>query len=140
MSERNNNERNLLRKFLKQYSAAVLERERLENQKKTIESEYFSVECNIVGVSMIASDVQKQIDEQIRYNANLLVQIKDVLNYLPENSIQRKILDALYVDGMNWIKIERHFNYSSASVKRYAAEGLDKLLEYERVRELIRNI
>lgn len=132
-------DRERLRSFLKQYGSAVSERERLEMQKKRIESDYLFSQGDIVGVSMIIADVQKQIDEQIRYNAALLVQIKDVLNYLPENSIHRKILDAQYVDNMSWIKIERHFNYSTASVKRYAAEGLDELLKYERVREIIRN-
>lgn len=138
MSVRKNNDRSRLRDFLKQYSLAVSERERLENQKKSLEKAY-TFNGDIVGVSMITADIQKQIDKQIRYNAILLVQIKDVLNYLPDNSLQRKILDARYVDGMNWVQIERHFNYSEASVKRYEADGIDELLEYERVRALIRN-
>lgn len=136
---RKNSDRERLRMFLKQYNAAIQERERLEMQKRSIEKNYVSSQGEIVGISMIIADVQKQIDKQIRHNAMLLVQVKDVLNYLPDNSIHRKILDAVYIDGMNWARVERHFHYSEASVKRYAAEGLDELLKYERVRELIRN-
>lgn len=132
-----NYERNKLRKFLGQYTLAIKERERLENQKQRIERDYCG---DIPAAAMVAEEVQKKIDEQIRSNAALLVQIKDVLNYLPENSIQRKVLDAVYIDGMSWIQVERHFNYSSASVKRYAAAGLDELLKYERIRELIKGV
>lgn len=131
--------RKRLRFFLSRYNATVLERERLEAQKSKIERDYISSRGDIVGISMITADIQKHIDKEIRCNALLLAQIKDILSYLPDNSTQRKVLDARYIDRMNWVQIERHFNYSSATVKRYAARGLDELLKFERVRELIKN-
>lgn len=139
MKAKKNVEREHLRSFLKQYISATAERDRLEQQKRSIERDYLK-NGEIVGVSMVIADVQKQIDRQIRHNAKLLVQIKDILNYLPDTCIQRQILDALYIDGKSWLQIERHFNYSEASVKRYAAAGLDELLKFERVKELIKSL
>ncbi len=132
-----NYERKKIREFLGQYILAVQERERLENQRRRIERDYRN---GAPASKMVIEEVQIQIDEQISRNAALLVQIKDILNYLPENSTPRKVLDAVYIDGMSCAQCERHFNYSSASVKRYIAAGLDELLKYERVRELIKDM
>ena len=130
-----NHERKKLRAFLGQYILAVQERDRLENQRSRIEQSYRD---GTPAAKMIVEEVQKQIDEQISKIAVLLVRVKDILNYLPENSMQRKVLDAVYIDGMSCLQCERHFNYSTASVKRYIAAGLDELLEYERIREFIK--
>ena len=61
----------------------------------------------------------------------------NIIDFLPENSFERTIIENKYIDRMNWEKICNENHSSKSRTSRYWKKGLYKLLEYEKVRKTL---
>ena len=66
------------------------------------------------------------------------VRINDVIEFLPENSTERAILEYKYIDNYSWNKICNLEHMSRTPATQYWRKGLYKLLEFAKVQEIVR--
>ena len=67
----------------------------------------------------------------------VLENVMDVLEFLPEHSMERDILERKYIDLKSEGAIEKALAISRSTLNYYAAAGLDKLLTYDKVRAIL---
>lgn len=85
------------------------------------------------------SEIEDRIVKEKDQMSKRLLEIMDILDYLPEESEERMILELRHIDCYEWKDIVKRMNYSRASCNVYYNRAIDKLLEYKRVRKLIEN-
>lgn len=154
MGEKENKyyERNLLRDYLRQYKRcknkeAVL-RERIARISEYKNDPLKSVDITGMprggGISPGAASLTLEIDslmerveEQVAASVAVLENVMDVLEFLPEHSMERDILERKYIDLKSEGAIEKALAISRSTLNYYAAAGLDKLLTYDKVRAIL---
>lgn len=83
------------------------------------------------------SEIEDRIEKEKNRMAQRLLEIMDVLDYLPEESDERMVLELRHIDCYEWKDIVKEMNYSRTSCNTYYNKAIAKLLEYKRVRVLI---
>ncbi len=142
----------LLNKYLNQYKHCIGRKKALEHRRNEISREFSNPLSGIsydgmphgsgegVGCAAISfrlDEIDTRIKEQIDKSVKLLDEIMDVIGFLPENSIERTIIEHRYIDRMNWDKICRIENISRTPGNRYWRKGLYQLLEFKKVQQII---
>lgn len=59
-------------------------------------------------------------------------------DFLEENSTERMVLELRFIDCKGWAAIEKEMHLSRSSLFSYQDKGLDKLLTYKKVRQILR--
>lgn len=83
------------------------------------------------------SEIEERIDKEKDRMSKRLLEIMDVIDYLPVESEERMILELRHIDCYEWKDIVKKMNYSRTSCNTYYNRAIEKLLEYKRVRVLI---
>jgi len=138
--------------YLNQYRNCIRAKHALEYRRKDIIKEFGSPLSGVkydgmprgssegVGCAALSfrlDEIDSQIREQIKQAAETLCHIIDIVQLLPENSIERAIIEARYIDRLNWRQICHNCSFERAQANRYWKRGLYRLLEFERVKKLM---
>lgn len=83
-------------------------------------------------------EIDTRIREKIREMERIYVRINGIMEFLPENSTERSILEYRYLDGYGWRRICELEHMSRTPATRYWRKGLYRLLEYARIQEIVR--
>ena len=83
----------------------------------------------------IAGRIQGQIDTAERK----LTDIMNLLDFLPVDSLSRSIMENLYIDRWGWDKVCNENHISMSQAKRYWKQGLYSLLEFEKVKIIVKS-
>lgn len=83
-------------------------------------------------------EIQTRINEKIEEMKKEYVKISNVMDFLPENSTERAILEYKYIDSYSWSRICEIENISRTPATRYWRKGLYKLLEFAKIQEIVR--
>ena len=83
----------------------------------------------------IAGRIQGQIDTAERK----LTDIMNLLDFLPVDSLSRSIMENLYIDRWGWDKVCNENHISMSQAKRYWKQGLYSLLEFEKVKMIVKS-
>ena len=86
-----------------------------------------------VKLTMELDDVECQIGTQIERSVDVMLEISEMIEYLPQDSDERNVLEAKYIDCQNQYRIMRDLSISKSTLYRYARSGLEQLLEYEKI-------
>lgn len=86
-------------------------------------------------IDEIAERIQGQIDRAERK----LNDIMNLLDYLPVDSLSRAIMENLYIDRWGWDKVCNENHISMSQAKRYWKQGLYKMLEFEKVKIIVKS-
>lgn len=79
-------------------------------------------------------DIESRIKCQIETQKKTVEEIIDVIEYLPEESTERAILELRHIDCKTWNEICRLVHLTRSPCFEYYNRGLERLLSFKKVR------
>lgn len=147
-------EAKILNRYLYQYKDCIKRKKGLERRRTEIRKEFNPIKSpsldgmprvgNSIGESSATAIVYRldemdiKINEQINQATRILSDIINIIELLPENSLERLIIENRYIDRMEWEKVCKENHASKSKVKRYWKKGLYELLEFKRVKQILK--
>ena len=143
----------LLNQYLSQYKYCIDKKKSLENRRSEIVKE---LDCpfgavkmdgmprgsrSVEGFSAIffrLDEIDTKIKEQIETAAKMLSDIMNVIDFLPENSLERSIIENRYIDRYSWEMVCRENHISRTPATKSWRKGLYMLLEFKKVRQILK--
>lgn len=142
----------LLDKYLLQYKCCINKKRNLERRQKDIKWELDhplkgisydgmphgsgeGVGC--AAISFRLDEINTRIEEQREKSIKVLADIMDVIEFLPENSMERAIIEHRYIDRYSWGRICKEVHLSRTPATRHWKKGLYELLEYKKVQQIV---
>lgn len=153
MEGRLTDEAELLNQYLSQYRYCINKKRILEKRRAEIIREFDSplgamkmdgmprgsssgVGC--AALSFRLDEINTRIKEQMENAERVLADIMNVIDFLPENSLERSIIENRYIDRYNWERVCRENHISRTPATRKWRKGLYMILKYEKVQEILR--
>lgn len=142
----------LLDKYLSQYRNCMNRKKSLERRRNEIQREFNNplkavsydgmphgsgegVGC--AALSFRLDEIETRIKEQMEKSAKVLAEIMDVIEFLPENSTERIIIEHRYIDRYYWGRICKEVHLSRTPATKYLRKGLYQLLEFKKVQQIL---
>lgn len=144
----------LLNQYLNQYRYCISKKKSLEHRRDDIKKEFdhplkpvsydgmprgSSTGLGCAALVFRLDEIEERINEQINIATKALTEIMDVIEFLPDASIERCILEHRYIDRYSWEKICKIENISRTPATRQWRKGLYELLEFKKVQKLLRD-
>ena len=153
MEGRLTDEAELLNQYLSQYRYCINKKRILEKRRAEIIREFDSplgamkmdgmprgsssgVGC--AALSFRLDEINTRIKEQMENAERVLADIMNVIDFLPENSLERSIIENRYIDRYNWERVCRENHISRTPATKKWRKGLYMILKYEKVQEILR--
>ena len=146
-------QRLLLKKYLGQYYAARIKKRQLEIRLQTFRQDMVGTKgmqyspvprsrTNSVGdgpASMVvrAIEIEDRIESQKAEMNTTMLNVMKIMDFLPTDSIERRILEYRHIDCLSWKQVCKETNYSRQSCINYYNVGIDKLLTFKKVQKMI---
>lgn len=142
----------LLDKYLSQYRNCMSRKKSLERRRNEIQREFNNPlkavsydgmprasgeGMGCAALSFRLDEIETRIKEQMEKSAKVLAEIMDVIEFLPENSTERIIIEHRYIDRHYWSRICKEEHLSRTPATRYWRKGLYKLLEFKKVQQIL---
>lgn len=142
----------LLDRYLKQYKRCIRRKHVLERRRDEIIKEFdnplsgvsYDVASSSGGESLGCAalsfrldEINTKINEQMDKSVKVLAEIMDIIDFLPENSMERSIIEHRYIDRLSWWQICKEENISRTPATNYWKKGLYDLLGFKRVRKIL---
>lgn len=142
----------LLDKYLIQYKRCIGRKHTLERRRKDIIREFDSPLGSVnydgmpkgsgggVGCAAISyrlDEIETRIREQINKSVKVLERIVAIIDFLPENSMERSIIEHRYIDRMSWERICSEVHLSRTPATKYWKKGLYELLEFKKIQQIV---
>ena len=122
------NERQVLKKFLARYCKAKKQQRILQDRLVRIRSEF--------GNETKHSEIEARIKDQKEQAEKSVHQIMEILDILPQGSIERTIMELRHIDCKTWKQIQIAVFLTSSPCYVYYNKGLDTLLAESKVRKI----
>ena len=142
-----------VKQFLQQYYVAKQKKKILENRKRVLSEELRAPSIGhplrdgpaakggrtegAVSVVFRIAEVEERIEEQRADMSKVVLNVMDLLDLLPENSMERTVAELRHIDCMTWEKIADAVYLSRSNVIARYNTALDMLLEYKRTGKLV---
>lgn len=151
-SERLTEEAELLNQYLCQYKYCIGIKRTLEKRRLEILREFenplkprrmdgmprgSSRQLGCDALPLWLDEIDTKIKAQMENTKQVLVSIMDVINFLPESSMERAIIENRYIDCYNWEKVCKENHISRTPATRRWRKGLYILLEQKEVQKLL---
>lgn len=154
-SEKLNPEAELLHEYLGQYRDCIHKKQSLQRRRRDILLEFdapltainydgmphgspSNIGCAALSIKL--DDIERRIREQMDRATKALINIMDIIDFLPDNCIERTILEERYIDGWSWKRICNSEHISRTPATRQWRKGLYALLEYAKVKSILREL
>ena len=89
------------------------------------------------GILMKLADIEDRIYEQKAKADKSMVNVATILNFLPEESMEREICELRHIDGHEWGEIAEGIPMSKSQCHRIPKAAMYELLEFNYVKELV---
>lgn len=151
--EQLSDEARLLHEYLSQYKLCINRKKSLERRRAEIEKEFNSPLSSVnmdgmphssstgVGCAALSyrlDEINTRIEEQTREATKDLVNIMNILDFLPDKSKERSIFEYKYIDRYGWEKIGREVVLSKSPAIRAWKKGLYTLLGFKKVKKILK--
>ena len=121
-------ERRILKKFLQRYYRMRKQQETLQARLQRMRSEFRDNE---------STEIEAKLRTQKREAKKSTLQILEILDFLPQGSTERTIMELRHIDCKTWTQVQRAvFLTPSPCYERYN-KGLDALLGIDKVRSMV---
>lgn len=143
----------ILDEYLFQYKRCIGRKRSLERRRNEIVKEFDHPLSGVsydgmprgggenVGCAALSyrlDEINTRIKDQMDKSTKVLAEIMDIIEFLPENSIERAIIEHRYIDRMKWWQICKEENLSRTPATNYWRKGLYYLLEFKKVQQIIK--
>lgn len=146
-------EAELLNQYLSQYRYCIGKKRSLERRRAEIIQEYDSplgalkmdgmprgsssgIGC--AAISFRLDEIDTRIKEQIEASMKVLTDIMNVIDFLPENSLERSIIESRYIDRYCWDRVCLENHISRTPATKSWRKGLYMLLEFKKVKQILK--
>lgn len=148
-------EREAIKEYLQQYHVARKKKRILEERRRALSSELATPAGSSFGSSAASrrsrrantdgavsvvfriAEVEERIEGQQADMAKAVLRIMDLIDLLPQGSMERTVVEMRHIDCRNWDRIAREVYMSRTAVINYYNAALDKLLGFKRTRKLL---
>lgn len=83
------------------------------------------------------AEVEDRIDKQREAMAKAVLHVMDMIDLLPQNSMERTVVEMRHIDCKPWEKISQAVHMSRSRVFDYYNAALETLLGYKRTEKLL---
>lgn len=145
--------REAVKEYLQQYHTAVGKKRILEERHRVLSSELRAPSTGSafrltpptkptktdgsVSVVFRISEVEDRIEEQREAMAKAVLHVMDMIDILPQNSMERTVVEMRHIDCKPWEKIAQAVHMSRSRVFDYYNAALDTLLACKRTGKLV---
>lgn len=140
-----------LKKYLGQYYRAKQKRNQLEKRLQTFREEMGSKGIQYAGMpsagNRVGSDTEEQVMRAMEIEERItkqqvevqraMLDVLDVMDLLPLDSVERMILEYRYIDCLSWKQICNKVFLSRTSANDYYKKGIKELLVLKKVQVAI---
>lgn len=146
-------ERYILKRYLSQYYLAKqrqrilevrLHEIRVEIQHPSISSSHGDglpsgshVSSGAAALTFREAEIEDRIQRQKENEAAAILNIMDILDFLPHDSMEKNILELRHIDCMSWNAITRAVHLTRSPCNEYYNRGLDRLLTFKKVHTIL---
>lgn len=142
----------LLNQYLNQYRYCIGTKKNLERRRDEIVREFdyplkavsydgmprgSSQSVGCAALSFRLDEIDTRIQEQIDKATKVLTEIMNVIDFLPESSMERVIIEHRYIDRYNWERVCQLEHISRTPATRHWRKGLYQLLEFKKVQQIL---
>lgn len=142
----------LLNQYLGQYKRCINRKRALERRRDDIIREFNSPLSSVsydgmphgsgenVGCAAISfrlDEINTRIEEQKEKAVKVLTEIMNIIEFLPENTMERAIIEHRYIDRQSWEQICKIEHISRTPGTKYWRKGLYDLLEFKKVQQIV---
>ena len=133
-SQMSEDERIFLKRYLSQYYRAKERQKILRERLVDIRTELDPAGKNGRNTSLAIkmAEIEDRIARQSEIEATAILDIMDVLEFLPQDSVEREIMEMRHIDCKPWNEIMRTIHLSRAPCFRRYSTGLEWLYTYKR--------
>ena len=90
-----------------------------------------------VSVVFRIAEVEDRIDEQREEMERTVLQVMDLIDLLPQNSMERTVVELRHIDCKKWERICKEVHMSRSRVNDYYNAALEIIMENKRARRLV---
>jgi Sigma-70, region 4. len=146
-------DREAVKKYLQQYHVAKNKKHILEDRHRVLAEELKSPAPGSrfrtvpasrpvnpdgsVSVVFRIAEVEERIDDQREEMAKAVLHVMDMIDLLPQNSMERTVVELRHIDCKSWEQIAREVYMSRSAVFNYYNAALERLMKYKRTRKLV---
>lgn len=146
-------DREAVKQYLQQYHVAKTKKTILENRRRALSEELRSpasarpfgmatagkntTQDKTVSVVIRISEVEERIEKQREEMAKAVLNVMDIIDLLPANSVERSIVEMRHIDGMTWERIADAVPMARSNVINHYNDALETLLTYKRTEKLV---
>lgn len=85
------------------------------------------------------SDIETRIIEQQREIERCIVNVSDIVEFIPIHTVDREIFELRYIDGMSWESISDVVFMSKQSCHKHKDLTLDNLLKMPKIQAMVKD-
>jgi len=144
----------ILKRYLSQYYICKKKKSLLERRLKEVNIElkqpiggvgYSQVprsQTNAVSLGSASiifriAEIEERIANQKDIVSMAMLKTMDIMDFLPETSTERMILELRHIDCVSWEQVVKDTSLTRTPCNNYYNKGIDKLMEYKKVRRII---
>lgn len=148
-----NEEIKLLRRYLEQYRNCRSRIKTLQARQAQIRRDFEAsplssmnydgmpkgnkISVGAASLAYMLDEIDIRIEEQKERASKVLINVMDIISFLPENEIERDILEARYIDCHSWTKTCRIVCLTRTPADQHLNKGLYRLLEFGKVQKIL---
>lgn len=153
VEQRTDTERYILKRYLSQYYRAKQRQRILEARLHEIRAEIQNpsirsssgdglptgshVSSGAAALTFREAEIEDRIQRQKENEAAAILNIMDILDFLPPDSMEKNILELRHIDCMSWNAITRAVHLTRSPCNEYYNRGLDRLLTFKKVHTIL---
>ena len=152
MTRGTNPEREAVKEYLQQYHDAKAKKQILEERHRTLSADLRDPGVGSTyrtmptskrqareggAVSLVYRIAEDRIGQQREAMAKAVLHVMDMIDLLPQNSMERTVVEMRHIDCKPWEKIAQAVHMSRSRVFDYYNAALDTLLTYKRTEKLL---
>lgn len=147
-----NEQRSLLKRYLDQYHYARRKKRVLEERLTAIRDDlkHPSISASIGGMPSAGNvsngaaslvfkeaEIVDRIRRQTEIAATVIIDVMDMLEFLPADSTEKMILELRHIDCKGWDEITQVVHLTRTPCFEHYRKGLDKLLSFKKVTQIL---
>lgn len=135
MEKQQTRDEDVLKWILGQRFRATKKKYALEARRKAIAQEQDGI-TEPAGITAMIEEIHERLNAQQARVNQAIIRVMDIINYLPEDSLEKEICEYRHIDMMSWGQIEAAVPMSRSQCNNRYNEAIQMLLQNARVKEI----
>lgn len=129
-------DRKTIKRYLAQYHTAKERKAVLQKRARTLRSD-LSRSDKSGEIEYKIAEIESRLQRQAVVEAGAVLNVMDMIDFLPPGSTERQILELRHIDLKSWNEIQRIVHLTRSPCNEYYNRGLEALLGFKKVRQML---